>query len=216
MRMRIPAPFQSRIYHCENHGRCATGTDEGGRPYTSKLFPLRESSLKKIRRITELLSRRCYTGLGFFVFAEELPGRAFARMRLPVLLRKLSGARPVNELLDHPSEHISHSGAISCSQSAPLLVLLAFSALVIVLCIPAQLAGQDSATGSIRGTVVDPTGARVTTRFYRCREHRDWHALHRNQRCRRPLRPGVTAAGRLFGSCGSARHVAPGHTPIAR
>jgi hypothetical protein len=41
-------------------------------------------------------------------------------MRLPVLLRKLSGARPVNELLDHPSEHISHSGAISCSQSASL------------------------------------------------------------------------------------------------
>ena len=40
-------------------------------------------------------------------------------------------------------------------------VLWAFSALVIVLCIPAQLAGQDSATGSIRGIVVDPTGARV-------------------------------------------------------
>jgi hypothetical protein len=39
--------------------------------------------------------------------------------------------------------------------------LLAFSALVIVLCTPAQLTGQDSATGSIRGTVVDPTGARV-------------------------------------------------------
>lgn len=27
---------------------------------------------------------------------------------------------------------------------------------------PVQLAGQDSATGSIRGTVVDPAGARVT------------------------------------------------------
>ena len=39
---------------------------------------------------------------------------------------------------------------------------LAISALVIVLCNPAQLSGQDSATGSIRGTVVDPTGARVT------------------------------------------------------
>ena len=54
-------------------------------------------------------------------FAEELPGRDFARMRPPVLLRKLSGARPVNELLDYPSEHHSHSGAILCSQSAILL-----------------------------------------------------------------------------------------------
>jgi hypothetical protein len=104
---------------CPNHGRCATGTDEGVRPYTSN-FPTPGIAIKKLRRITELLSPRCYTGLGFFVFAEELPGRAFARMRLPVLLRNLSGARPVNELLDHPSEHISHSGAISCSQSALL------------------------------------------------------------------------------------------------
>ena len=115
-----PCTFSKPKYHCENHGRCATGTDEGGRPHTSKTFPTPGIVAKKIRRITELLSRRCYTGLGFFVFAEELPGRVFERMRLPVLLRKLSGARPVNELLDHPSEHISHSGAISCSQSAPL------------------------------------------------------------------------------------------------
>ena len=41
-------------------------------------------------------------------------------------------------------------------------LLLAFSTLVIVLGTPARLAGQDSATGSIRGTVVDPAGARVT------------------------------------------------------
>jgi len=41
-------------------------------------------------------------------------------------------------------------------------LLWAFSALVILLCSPAQLSGQDSATGSIHGTVVDPTGARVT------------------------------------------------------
>jgi hypothetical protein len=39
---------------------------------------------------------------------------------------------------------------------------LAFIALLIVLCTPVRLAGQDSATGSIRGTVVDPTGARLT------------------------------------------------------
>ena len=38
---------------------------------------------------------------------------------------------------------------------------LALIAFVIVLCTPAQLTGQDSATGSLRGTVVDPTGARV-------------------------------------------------------
>ena len=31
---------------------------------------------KKVAWITELLSRRCYTGLGFSFFAEELPGRA--------------------------------------------------------------------------------------------------------------------------------------------
>src|SRR5579864_8033246 len=41
-------------------------------------------------------------------------------------------------------------------------LLFAFSTLVIVLCTPVRLAGQDSATGSIRGTVVDPAGARVT------------------------------------------------------
>jgi hypothetical protein len=41
-------------------------------------------------------------------------------------------------------------------------LLSAFSTLVIVLCTPVRLAGQDSATGSIRGTVVDPAGARVT------------------------------------------------------
>ena len=40
-------------------------------------------------------------------------------------------------------------------------LLLAIYALLIALCIPAPLAGQDSATGSIRGTVIDPTGARV-------------------------------------------------------
>jgi hypothetical protein len=33
---------------------------------------------------------------------------------------------------------------------------------VIVLCTPVRLAGQDSATGSIRGTVADPAGAHVT------------------------------------------------------
>jgi hypothetical protein len=38
---------------------------------------------------------------------------------------------------------------------------LALFALLIVLCTPAQLTGQDSATGSLRGTVLDPTGARV-------------------------------------------------------
>ena len=95
--------------------------DEGVRPCISN-FPTPGIAIKKLLRITELLSCRCYTGLGFFVFAEELPGRAFARMRLPVLLRNLSGARPVNELLDHPSEHISHSGAILCSQSVLLLL----------------------------------------------------------------------------------------------
>jgi hypothetical protein len=41
-------------------------------------------------------------------------------------------------------------------------LLLALSALVIVVCTPALLAGQDSATGSLRGTVLDPAGARVT------------------------------------------------------
>jgi hypothetical protein len=41
-------------------------------------------------------------------------------------------------------------------------LLFAFSTLGIVLCTPVRLAGQDSATGSIRGTVVDPAGARVT------------------------------------------------------
>ncbi len=40
-------------------------------------------------------------------------------------------------------------------------LLFAFS-LVIALCTPATLAAQDSATGSVRGTVVDPTGARLT------------------------------------------------------
>ncbi len=40
-------------------------------------------------------------------------------------------------------------------------LLLAFFALMIVLCSPGQLSGQDSATGSLRGTVLDPTGARV-------------------------------------------------------
>jgi hypothetical protein len=106
---------RSTIY--ENYGCCATGTDVGVRSCTSN-FPTAGMVAKKLRRITELLSRRCYTGLGFFVFAEELPGCAFARMRLPVS-SAMSGARPVNELLDHPSEHISHSRAISCSQSAP-------------------------------------------------------------------------------------------------
>jgi hypothetical protein len=41
-------------------------------------------------------------------------------------------------------------------------LLFAFSTLGLVLCTPVRLAGQDSATGSIRGTVVDPAGARVT------------------------------------------------------
>lgn len=41
-------------------------------------------------------------------------------------------------------------------------LLFAFSTLVIVLSSPVRLAGQDSATGSIRGTVADPAGARVT------------------------------------------------------
>jgi hypothetical protein len=41
-------------------------------------------------------------------------------------------------------------------------LLFAFSTLVIVLCIAVQVPAQDSATGSIRGTVVDPAGARVT------------------------------------------------------
>jgi len=41
-------------------------------------------------------------------------------------------------------------------------LLVAHSTLAIVLGTPVQLAGQDSATGSIRGTVVDPAGARVT------------------------------------------------------
>jgi hypothetical protein len=43
-------------------------------------------------------------------------------------------------------------------------LLFAFSTLGIVLCTPVRLAGQDSATGSIRGTVVDPAGGRVTQR----------------------------------------------------
>jgi len=41
-------------------------------------------------------------------------------------------------------------------------LLVALSTLAIVVDTPVQLAGQDSATGSIRGTVVDPAGARVT------------------------------------------------------
>ena len=41
-------------------------------------------------------------------------------------------------------------------------LLLAFFTLAIVIGTPVRLAGQDSATGSIRGTVVDPAGARVT------------------------------------------------------
>jgi len=41
-------------------------------------------------------------------------------------------------------------------------LLFALSTLAIVMGTPVRLAGQDSATGSIRGTVVDPAGARVT------------------------------------------------------
>jgi hypothetical protein len=41
-------------------------------------------------------------------------------------------------------------------------LLFAFSTLVIVPGIPIQVSAQDSATGSIHGTVVDPAGARVT------------------------------------------------------
>jgi len=41
-------------------------------------------------------------------------------------------------------------------------LLVAFSTLMIVLGTSVRLTGQDSATGSIHGTVVDPAGARVT------------------------------------------------------
>ena len=41
-------------------------------------------------------------------------------------------------------------------------LLLAVTAIIILVCIPSSLAGQDSATGSIRGAVLDPGDARVT------------------------------------------------------
>ena len=39
-------------------------------------FPTPGIIAESTPRITELLSCRCYTGLGFSILAEELPGRA--------------------------------------------------------------------------------------------------------------------------------------------
>ena len=44
------------------------------------------------------------------------------------------------------------------------------------------LAAQDSATGAIRGTVLDSTGSRIAAGLDRRRQHRDRHALHGDQR----------------------------------
>ena len=86
---------------------------------TRPRIPLRELSLKKS------------PGSQNFSLADAIQDwvSPFSRRSFPAAPREnapsgsppqLSGARPVNELLD-PSEHTSHSGANLCSQSALLL-----------------------------------------------------------------------------------------------
>jgi hypothetical protein len=144
---------------CENHGRCATGTDEGVRPYTSN-FPLWESSLKKSAGSQKYFLADAIQDWVSSFFAEELPGRDFASMRPPVLLRRVSGARPLTSAGPSLRAYIALRGDLMLAVRTTSLQRV-FSALIIVSCIPAQLTGQDSATGSLRGTVLDPTGARV-------------------------------------------------------
>jgi carboxypeptidase family protein len=122
-------------------------------------FPLRESSPNKSPRSQNYSGSDAIQDWVSPFWLRSFP--AAPREKCPPALPVDCLARPVNELLDLPSEHIS-ALMDDLMLAVRTSLLVALSTLAIVLGTPVQLAGQDSATGSIRGTVVDPAGARVT------------------------------------------------------
>ena len=93
--------------------------------------------------------------------AERLPGRARLGRALRHFSAEFPASRPVNARRAVPPSGsqaitISHSGATLCLRRA-----FFFSPALILFLHPAALGAQDSATGAIRGTVLDSTGSRI-------------------------------------------------------
>jgi hypothetical protein len=178
-------------------------------------FPLRESSSKKTVGSQNYSPADAIQDWVSSFFAEELPGRAARERALRFSSANcLARVRLTSCWIIPPSITRTQGRSYACSPQS-------FSSVGFVRSPDRALHPSPTHGARLRHGIAPRHRARPDRRprdagFYRGCEHRDRHSLQRNQRRRRPLRDGAIAAGRLFRSCGSARHVAAGHTAIAR
>lgn len=96
---------------------------------------------------------------GFPLLAEEFPGRVRQNRAFRSSSAVLPRVRPVNARWVALRASFRTQGR--SMRTVGTFSLWLFIAAAVLFCIPALVTGQDSATGSIRGTVFDPTGARI-------------------------------------------------------